>query len=175
MEKARKIGLIIVKIIVGIFTILGFIQTFDYFYNRQYRQESEITIYDYDSQKLIRSNSSNKIKIYYQDNLVENLYYKSFTIKNTGIRPMNPNDYIENICIETSNNIILDSQIISSSNSYIKENITEKSIIEKNKICFPNILLNSDDYFQIDIITKDVPKNNNITGVVLGINKLLYC
>lgn len=109
MEKARKIGLIIVKIIVGIFTILGFIQTFDYFYNRQYRQESEITIYDYDSQKLIRSNSSNKIKIYYQDNLVENLYYKSFTIKNTGIRPMNPNDYIENICIETSNNIILDS------------------------------------------------------------------
>lgn len=173
MEKIKKI---ITKVftLIGIFcTIITFIQGISYLYNKEYRNENELTLYDYDIQKIINNDISDKIKIYYQDDIVENLYYKSYKIKNTGKKAINPIDYIENICIETCNNVILDAQLISYSNSYIQKNIIDKTIINENQVCFPNILLNPDDYFHINIITKEVPKSNNINGTVSGIKKII--
>lgn len=159
--------------IIGVFsTIIGCVEGINFLCNKEYKKENEITIYNYDSQGLVKKNISNKVKIYYQDNIVKNLYYKSFTIKNTGRKEIKPSDYVENLCIEENNNSILDAQLISYSNSYIQKNIIEKTIIDENKICFPNILLNSNDYFQINVITKDFPKSNKVTGLISGINKI---
>lgn len=153
-------------------TIFGVIQGLDYLRNEQYKKEYEVTLYDYDIQNLIGNNHmSEKIKIYYQNNIVTNLYYKPYKIKNTGRKSINPSDYIENICIETGDNIVLGAQLSLYSNSYIQKNIIEKTSITENKICFPNILLNSDDYFQINIITKEFPKSNRIIGTISGIKK----
>lgn len=69
-------------------------------------------------------------------------------------------------------NTIFDAQLISYSNTYIQKNIIENAIIENNKICFPNILLNSDDYYQINIITNELPKNIKFSGIISGISKI---
>lgn len=165
-------------IIFKIFAVIGvlsscitFYDKINYFQNKEYKKENEITIYNYDAQNLVKKNSLDKIKIYYQNELIENLYNKFLTIKNTGKKPIEPNGYIENICIKTDGEKILDLQLISYSNSYIKKNINEKTIIEESKVCFPNILLNPDDYFQINIITSKFPKNIEVGGVIFGIDK----
>lgn len=169
----------LIKFIIKIFTIIGIIVTISSFIdlivkinNREYRKEKEITIYYYDSEKIIKNSISNKIKLYYENNLVQNIYYKSFLIKNTGKKEINPIDYIENLCIEISESNILDAQLISYSNTYIQKNIIENTIIENNKICFSNVLLNSDDYYQINVITDELPKNIKVSGTISGISKL---
>lgn len=64
----------LIKFIMKIFTIIGIIVTISGFIelivkinNREYRQEKELTIYYYDSEKIIKNNISDKIKLYYEN------------------------------------------------------------------------------------------------------------
>ena len=151
---------------------MGTVYGIDYFVNRDYKKEKELTVYTYDVQKLLNNHVSDNIKILYQDKVIKNLYSKSFTIKNTGKKEVNPTDYVENICIVFDDNTILDAQFVAYKNKYIRKNIINNTLIEENKVCLPNILLNSDDYYQINIITNDNPRNVRITGVVSGVAKI---
>ena len=171
-----KIIKIIIKIIWKLATIFGMIMGtiygIDYFANKDYKKEKELTVYTYDVQKLLNNHLSDNVKILYQDKVVNNLYSKSFTIKNTGKKEVDPTDYVENICIEIDDNTILDAQLVSYKNKYIQKNIINNTSIGENRTCFPNILLNSDDYYQINIITNKNPRVFRITGVVSGIAKI---
>lgn len=168
-KKLGKIGKIIYRFLEAVALFFGITQGISWLLDSQ---DKQITIFNYDSQPLIENIISNDIKLQYKDKIVDNLYYKFFTIKNTGKKEIVPNDYIENICIMLNDNSILGVQLISSSNSYIKKNIIENTYVENNKMCFPKILLNSDDYYQVNVIMKNFPKYVSVSGVISGINKI---
>lgn len=165
-SKVLNIVLTIITIVSATITIYVFIK------DRQYLSVKELSILPEDAFGLLNNSvSSNKLSILYDGEKVSNLYYKKYIIKNTGRIEITPEDYIENVCISFDYKI-LEINLEYASNDYIKTNILNNSTLTEKSICFPKILLNSEDYYILKVITEKPIANFNISAVITGVKKI---
>lgn len=171
----KRIG----KIVASFFTIVGVISSvlgiYSFIFGKDYIPNKKLTIYEYDIVSFFNKEiNKEELNILYKNEKVNNLYMIKYTIKNNGKDEIIPSDYIENISLSGNWGKIIECNVIDSNNNYIRKNITEKTAIKDNIIIFPNILLNSNDYYSITVITTDFPTNLSYNAVISGISNINY-
>lgn len=168
-NKIKKIFSIIIRII----EIMGIIYTFfSIFFLKPYYPNKEISLYEYKVISLFNKQlDMDNLKVSYNDIDIENLYLNQFTIKNTGNVEIIPEDYIEKIKLDGDWGKIIDIDVVECNNKYIKETLQSDILVEESYITLPNVLLNSNDYYTISIISEKRPKIN-LSYAISGINKI---
>lgn len=167
------------KIILTIFTVIGVISSilgiYSFISGKNYIPTKKLTIYEYDTVSLFSKKiNKEELDILYKNEKVNNLYMLKYTIKNNGKDEITPSDYVENISLSGNFGKIIECNIVDSSNNYIKKSITEQTILNDNLITFPNILLNSNDYYTITVITTEIPTDISFNTVISGISNIDY-
>jgi hypothetical protein len=170
-----KIKNIFEKIFFVIGVVASILGIYSFISGKSYIPTKQLTIYEYDVVSLFSKNlNKEELDILYKNEKVNNLYMLKYTIKNNGKDEIIPSDYIENISLSGNFGKIIECNIIDSSNSYIKKSITEQTILDDNLITFPNILLNSNDYYTITIIITEIPTDISFNTVISGISNINY-
>lgn len=167
------------KIIEKIFCVIGVISSiftlYSFILGKDYMPTKKLTIYEYDTVSLFNKKiNKEELDILYKNEKVNSLYMIKYTIQNNGKDEITPNDYIENISLLGNFGKIIEVSVVDSSNSYIKKSVIEQTIINDNLITFPNILLNSNDYYTISIITTELPTDISFNTVISGIANIDY-
>lgn len=109
------------------------------------------------------------IKVFFNDNEINNLTYAKYRFINNGSSPIAPEDYIKNLQI-----------IVPDSTTILKFNIKPANImtgtLSDNTITFDAKLLNPGDYFDVEISAsgKFNPEEASLIGRVVGLSNYSY-
>lgn len=167
MKKYLKIIIRILEIFCTFYTI------FSIFFLKPYYPNKEITLYTHNIVNLFNKQfNTDKIDISYNDEKVNNLYMSQYTIRNTGNLEIIPEDYIERIKITGDFGRIIDINIVECSSKYIKETLETNVQTEESNLILPNILLNVDDYYTINIISDKPPIKIGLSYALSGIKEI---
>lgn len=115
---------------------------------------------------LNETNDVEKLKIFYNDQQINNLSYTKYRIYNTGTVPIKPGDYIENLSIALPSSV----KILSLK---IEPNDLMQGIIEEgNKIVLDKNLINPGEFVDIEITSSGSfnPDKVDIKGRVIGVS-----
>lgn len=115
-------------------------------------------------------NASN-LKVTYNNIELKTLYILKLVIKNNGRKPVNKKDIIKPILIKFDDNSVIISAKITGS---FPHNINKKiSFDEKTNIITTTFdLLNKNDYYEINVLTKTYNNTFVIDGHILGIDSI---
>lgn len=176
-EKIFKIFKCIGKILCVFFTIIGAISSifgiYTFMTGKDYIPTKKLSLYEYHTVSLFNQKINNdELSVLYNNEKVESLYLVKYTVKNEGKEEIVPDDYIENLSITSNWGKIIESNITESSNEYIRKNVIEQTIIDKDIIIFPKLLLNPNDYYTITLIVTENPEKISYNSVISGVSKI---
>lgn len=126
------------------------------------------------SQKLFtNTNSSMGFKVLYGDKPVEDPYFYSITIKNTGDYAIKNEDFKNDFYIDfVDGTEIIKASVIESSNKYVYDEILQKSNDDSTKIVFSDFFLNPNESFTLSVITDSKASVINYNSRIEGISNL---
>lgn len=175
---ANIIGAVIATLIASIIMSVFLQSVFDKFGSINEIPNRQITIYR-DNEALLFNQKINSpdLIVTYKGETVQALEMLEFTIQNTGKETIHVEDYEMPIFLySNSGNRFLQVTIKDSNNSILKNQVAESISIVDNTIFFPNVLLNSNDYYTVTIIL-DRPPSPQSVGFncrISGISSLKY-
>lgn len=117
----------------------------------------------------VKSEVQNKIKIYYEDKLVENVHLISIRFINNGNQPISIDDFAKLINIGLGNNTnILTCEVLEQN----PKNLDVSIIKMQDSIEIQSLLLNSNDNFTLNILISDYKGELEVSARVKGISKI---
>lgn len=117
----------------------------------------------------VKSEVQNKIKIYYENKLVENVHLLLIRIINNGNQSISIGDFAKRIDINLGNNLnILTCEIL----RQYPDNLDVNVIKMVDSIEIEPLLLNPKDNFTIKILLSDYKENFEVSARIEGISKI---
>lgn len=117
----------------------------------------------------VKSEVQNKIKIYYENKLVENVHLLLIRIINNGNQSISIGDFAKRIDINLGNNLnILTCEIL----RQYPDNLDVNVIKVVDSIQIEPLLLNPKDNFTIKILLSDYKENFEVSARIEGISKI---
>ena len=119
----------------------------------------------------IKSEVQNKIKIYYEDKLVENVHLISIKIINNGNQPISISDFAELINIRLGNNTnILTCEVLEQN----PKDLDVCVVKIQDSIEIQPLLLNPNDSFTLNILLSNYKRDLEVSARIEGVNKIEY-
>ena len=117
----------------------------------------------------VDSEVQNKIKIYYEDKLVENVHLIVIRFINNGNQPISIDDFAKQINIGLGNNTnILTCEVLEQNPKNLDVNIIKM----QDSIEVRSLLLNSKDSFTLNVLLSNYKRKLEISARVKGINQI---
>ncbi|WP_201591590.1 hypothetical protein [Psychrobacter sp. Pi2-51] len=117
----------------------------------------------------VKSEVQNKIKIYYENKLVENVHLVSIRIINSGNQPISIDDFARPISIQLgSSTNILTCEVLEQSPKDLDISILKM----QNSVEIQPLLLNPNDSFNLNILLSDYREELEVSARVKGVAKV---
>lgn len=117
-----------------------------------------------------REELEGKFKIYYEDNLVKNVFSIIIKFYNTGNQPITSNDFERNLSLIFEEKIKILAYSVSKTEP---DNLDVQLQLNNNKLIIAPLLLNPKDTFTIRVIVTESDAKFKLNYRIIGINKII--